>query len=148
MAIALKARRKTANMEVQQQRDAVTTTQLSLKEMHNVVVESALEVHKNMGLGFDEEAYSKALAVEFDLRAIPYESQCEVTLDYKGKVAGTYTLQFVVDNRIVVVLLATDQLGEMDEAKVRRYLKASRLPVGIILDFGRTELEVHSVHRK
>ena len=113
-----------------------------------MVVASALEVHKNMGLGFEEQAYSKALAVEFDLRAIPYESHRKVTLDYKGKVAGTYVLQFVVDDRIVVILKADAEIGEMDEAQIRTYLKVSKLPVGIILDFGSTELEIQSVHRK
>lgn len=135
-------------MDVQHPRGADISSDLSLKELQNAVVESALEVHKTMGLGFDERAYAKALAVEFDLRSLPYESQREVTLDYKGKVAGTYTLQFVVANKIVVVLLATDQVGEMDEAQMRRCLKVSRLPMGMILDFGRTELEIESVHRK
>lgn len=148
MKLAFKDRGRITNMEVQQTRDVEATSELSLKELQNAVVESALEVHKTMGLGFDEKAYSKALAVEFDLRSLPYESQREVTLDYKGKVAGTYTLQFVVANKIVVVLLATDHLGDMDEAQVRRYLKVSRLPMGMILDFGRTALEIESVHRK
>ena len=148
MTIALKGRAKTERMEVQQLRDAESASGLSLRELHNAVVESALEVHKTMGLGFEEEAYYKALAVELDLRSVPYESQREISLEYKGKVAGTYKLQFVVDHRMVVVLLATDQLGEMDEAKVRMYLKASKLPVGIILEFGRTEFEIESVYRK
>jgi GxxExxY protein len=135
-------------MEVPQIRDAERCTIMTLKELQNLVVASALEVHKNMGLGFEEEAYSKALAVEFDLRGIPHESQREVTLDYKGSVAGTYTLQFVVDNRIVVVVKADTEIEEMDEAKVRTYLKVSKLPLGIILDFGRSDLEIQSVHRK
>lgn len=135
-------------MQMQQISDGERISAMSLKELHNLVVASALEVHKNMGLGFEEQAYSKALAVEFDLRSTPYESQREVTLKYKGKVAGTYILQFVVDDRIVVILKADAEIGEMDEAQIRTYLKASRLPVGIILDFGSTELEIQSVHRK
>ena len=135
-------------MQVQQKSDAERSSALTLKELQNRIVESALEVHKNMGLGFEEEAYSRALAVEFDLRGIPYESQREITLNYKGSIAGTYTLQFVVDNRIVVVLKVDAQIGEMDAAKVRTYLKVSRLPLGVILDFGQSELEVQSVHRK
>lgn len=135
-------------MQVPHIRDIERCTVMTLKELQNLVVASALEVHKNMGLGFEEEAYSKALAVEFDLRGIPHESEREVTLDYKGSVAGTYTLQFVVDNRIVVVVKADTEIEEMDEAKVRTYLKVSKLPLGVILDFGRSELEVQSVHRK
>ena len=135
-------------MQVQQIRDDERSSAMTLKELHNLVVAAALEVHKNMGLGFEAEAYSKALAVEFDLRNIPYESQREVTLKYKGSVAGTYVLQFVVDNRLVVVLKAESHIEELDEAKIRTYLKVSRLPVGIILDFGSSELEVQSVYRK
>jgi len=134
-------------MEVQQTSDGTQSSVLSLKDLQNLVVESALEVHKNMGLGFEEEAYCKALAVEFDLRSVSYESDREITLNYKGAVAGSYRLQFVVDDRVVVILKADAEIGEMDEAKVRKYLKVSRLPVGMILDFGRSELEVQSVHR-
>jgi len=134
-------------MEVQQTSDGTQSSVLSLKDLQNLVVESALEVHKNMGLGFEEEAYCKALAVEFDLRSVSYESDREITLNYKGSVAGSYRLQFVVDDRVVVILKADAEIGEMDEAKVRKYLKVSRLPVGMILDFGRSELEVQSVHR-
>ena len=135
-------------MHMQQISDGERISAMSLKELHNQVVASALEVHKNMGLGFEEQAYSKALAVELDLRAIPYESHREVTLNYKGKIAGTYLLQFVVDDRMVVALMADGEIGEMDEAQIRTYLKVSKLSVGIILDFGSTELEVQSVHRK
>ncbi len=134
-------------MEVQQTSDGTQASVLSLKDLQNLVVESALEVHKNMGLGFEEEAYCTALAVEFDLRSVSYESDREITLNYKGSVAGSYRLQFVVDDRVVVILKADAEIGEMDEAKVRKYLKVSRLPVGMILDFGRSELEVQSVHR-
>lgn len=148
MKLALRVRGKVATLDVPLTRVAELTSELSLKELQNAVVESALEVHKTMGLGFDKKAYSKALAVEFDLRGLPYGSQREVTLDYKGKIAGTHTLQFVVAHKIVVVLLASDEAGEMDGAQMRRYLKVSRLPMGMILDFGRTELEIESVHRK
>ena len=140
--------KEVTRMQMPQIGDAEKTSAISLKELHNLVVASALEVHKNMGLGFEEQAYSKALAVEFDLRAIPYESHREVTLNYKGKVAGSYILQFVVDDRIVVILKADTEIGEMDEAQIRTYLKVSKLPLGIILDFGSTELEIQSVHRK
>lgn len=146
--LALLRTRNGGGTDMPQMRDAEQCIGMTIKELQNLVVASALEVHKNMGLGFEEEAYSKALAVEFDLRTVPYESQREVTLDYKGSVAGTYVLQFVVDNRIVVVVKADTEIGEMDEAKVRTYLKVSKLPLGIILDFGRSELEVQSVYRK
>ncbi len=120
---------------------------MTLKELQDQILEAALEVHKNMGLGFQESAYSQALAVELDLRKIEYERKKDIKLSYKGSVAGEYTLEFVVSDKIIVMVKAGEPIDDMDESKMRSFLKATKLSLGMILDFGKDTLELKNVTR-
>jgi GxxExxY protein len=122
-------------------------TNMTLKELQDQILEAALEVHKNMGLGFQESAYSQALAVELDLRKINYERKKNIKLSYKGSVAGEYILEFVVKDKIIVMVKAGEPIDDTDESKMRSFLKATKLSLGMILDFGKETLEVRNVTR-
>lgn len=121
--------------------------EMSLKELQEQILEAALEVHKNMGLGFQEAAYSQALAYEFDLRKIEYERKKNIKLSYKGSVAGEYDLEFVVKNSIIVMIKAGEPASESDETKMKSFLKATKLALGMVINFGKESLEVKNVHR-
>lgn len=124
-----------------------TEKEMSLKELQEQILEAALEVHKNMGLGFQESAYSQALAYEFDLRKIEYERKKNIKLSYKGSVAGEYDLEFVVKNSIIVMIKAGEPVNESDETKMKSFLKTTKLPLGMVINFGKESLEVKNVHR-
>jgi GxxExxY protein len=120
---------------------------MTLMELQEQILEAALEVHKNMGLGFQESAYSQALAVELDLRKVDYERKKNIKLSYKGSVAGEYNLEFVVNGKIIVVVKAGEPINDADESKMVSFLKATKLPLGMILDFGKETLEIKNVTR-
>jgi GxxExxY protein len=120
---------------------------MTLKELQDQILGAALEVHKNMGLGFQKSAYSQALAVELDLRKIDYERKKSIKLSYKGSVAGEYTLEFVVSGKIIAMVKADEPISDADESKMRSFLKATKLPLGMILDFGKETLEIKNVTR-
>jgi len=120
---------------------------MSVKELQDQIVEAALEVHKNMGLGFPESAYTQALAYEFDLRKIDYERKKTIKLSYKGSVAGEYTLEFVVKNSIIVMIQAGEPINETDESKMKSFLKATKLNLGMLIDFGKEVLEIKNITR-
>jgi len=128
-------------------RSADSVQGMSVKELQDQILEAALEVHKNMGLGFPESAYSKALAYEFDLRKIDYEKNKNIKLSYKGSVAGEYTLEFVVSEKIIVMIKAGQPINESDESKMKSFLKATKLNLGMIMDFGKDTVEIRNVVR-
>jgi GxxExxY protein len=125
----------------------VKEKEMSLKELQEQILEAALEVHKNMGLGFQESAYSQALAYEFDLRKIEYERKKNIKLSYKGSVAGEYDLEFVVKNSIIVMIKAGEPMNESDVTKMKGFLKATKLPLGMLINFGKESLEVKNINR-
>jgi GxxExxY protein len=127
--------------------ELTTETKTSLNDLQSQVVDSALEVHKNMGLGFGRTEYGRALAHEFGLRNIPFESHKNIKLSYKGSVAGEYNLDFVVGKTLVVMISTGEHLTDMDESKLRSILKSIRLKKGLIANFSKDILEIKTIKR-
>ena len=120
---------------------------MNITDAERQIVEAALEVHKNLGLGFTEPAYKQALAYELELRKIPYERQKKVKVSYKGNVADEATLDLVVGDTVIVEVRAQEPLSAADETKMKSYLKATKMGMGVLVDFGRDNLEIRSVNR-
>jgi GxxExxY protein len=117
------------------------------REIQTKVMDVALEVHKNMGLGFGREEYGRAMAHEFGLENILFERDKEILLSYKGSVAGEYILDFIVENAVAVAVLSNDHLTDMDESKLKSILKATGLKMGLIINFSKDILEIRTVER-
>ena len=115
--------------------------QLLHSEITGPVIGAAMEVHKILGPGFLESVYDEAFAIELDLRNIQYERQRSIDIFYKGKLAKHFVCDFVIENVVVVELKALSQLSDVEKAQILNYLKATRLPVGLLLNFGTKSLE-------
>ena len=115
--------------------------QLLHSEITGPVIGAAMEVHKILGPGFLESVYDEAFAIELDLRNIHYERQCSIDIFYKRKLAKYFVCDFIIENVVVVELKALSQLGDVEKAQTLNYLKATRLPVGLLLNFGTRSLE-------
>lgn len=94
-----------------------------------------MEVHRTLGAGFLESVYEKALAIELNLRGIPFEQQAPVSLNYKGRPVGKAKLDLLVGNRLVVELKAVEDFHPVHQAQVINYLKASGLELGLLINF-------------
>jgi GxxExxY protein len=105
------------------------------------IIGAAMEVHTNLGCGFLESVYEEALAVEFGLRNIPYVRQKSIDVFYKGNCAKQFVCDFLVDSRVLVELKAVRQLTAVEEAQVLNYIKATKLELGLLINFGATSLK-------
>ena len=98
---------------------------------------AAIEVQKKLGPGFLEAVYQEALEIEFGLRGIPFASQKNLTVRYKGVVLRKeYCADFVCYGKIIVELKALSKLSGTDEAQLINYLRATGLEVGVLINFG------------
>lgn len=104
------------------------------------VIGAAMEVHKELGIGYPEKVYHAAFERELSLRGIPFISQQSIPVMYKGAVIAEYFLDLVVDNKIVVELKALSSLVPEHRSQVITYLKASKLPLGLLFNFGEQSL--------
>ena len=106
------------------------------------IVGAAMEVSNHLGCGFLEAVYQEALEIEFIERLIPYEPQKRITISYKNRVLNKeYMADFLCYDRIIVEIKAIKAITEIEEAQLLNYLKATNLPLGLIINFGSKKLE-------
>jgi GxxExxY protein len=99
------------------------------------VIDAALEVHRCLGPGFAEAVYERALSIELEMRGIAFEQQFPVPISYKGYTVGESRLDLLVAHRLVVELKAAEQLAPIHTAQLLSYLRATRCPLGLLLNF-------------
>lgn len=96
---------------------------------------AAIEVHKELGPGLDEILYEQALCVELSIRGIPYERQVPYDVFYKGTNIGKKRIDMLVDGNLLLELKAVDELAAKHEAQLISYLKITKLPLGLLMNF-------------
>jgi GxxExxY protein len=107
----------------------------NIDEWARQAIGAAIEVHRHLGPGYLESVYETALAVEFELRFIPFERQKSVGLTYKGHAVGENRLDFLIGESLLVELKAVEALAPIHQAQVISYLKALHLPLGLLINF-------------
>ena len=106
------------------------------------IIGCAMEVHKELGCGFLENVYQAALGEEFGIQEILYKSQPVVQIFYKSKPLNkTYQPDFVCYDEVIVEIKAISGLTGLEEAQLINYLKATKLKVGLLINFGAKSLE-------
>jgi len=106
------------------------------------IIGAAMEVHRQLGCGFLEAVYQKALALELSARDVPFRSEVDLPVYYKGqKLDVSYRADFVSFDTIVVELKALAKLTGVEESQLINYLKATGLETGLLVNFGAKSLE-------
>lgn len=109
----------------------------------HAIIGAAIEVHRELGCGFLEAVYQEALEIELNLRGIPNQREVKVPVYYKQCLLESFYLaDFCCFDRILVELKAASQLTGVDESQLLNYLKGTRLRRGLLLNFGRSTLEI------
>lgn len=101
-----------------------------------------MEVHNELGPGFLEAVYQEALELEFQMQQVQYKRETQLQLQYKGQPLNkTYKPDFFCFNKIIVELKASSALTSDDLAQGLNYLKAAKVQIGLLLNFGKERLE-------
>ncbi len=117
--------------------------ELKYKDITEKIIGAAFEVHKFLGNGFQEVIYQRALAYEMSLSGLSFAREIEQDIYYKDlpEPIGTRRADFVVEEKVLVELKALVQLEDVHLAQVLNYLRAYRLEVGLLINFGAKSLE-------
>jgi GxxExxY protein len=113
-------------------------------DITKTIIGAAYEVHKFLGNGFQEVIYQRALAYEMTRAGLVFAREIEQNLYYKDlpEPIGTRRADFVVEEKVLVEIKAVVQLDDVHIAQVLNYLKAYRLEVGLLINFGAKSVEV------
>ena len=101
----------------------------------HAVIGAAIEAHRHLGPGFLESVYEEALCLELADRKIPFERQKEISVIYKERAIGRQRIDLLVGEALVVELNAVEALADIHEAQLISYLKATGLPLGLLINF-------------
>ncbi|QNO13447.1 GxxExxY protein [Alkalicella caledoniensis] len=110
------------------------------QELTSQIIKCAYEVHKTLGHGFYESIYHNALIKELEKRRIPHISEAKLDVYYKGESVGFYFADIFVDEKVIVEIKAVSKLSQDHKQQVLNYLKASKTDVGLIFNFGESDL--------
>jgi GxxExxY protein len=106
------------------------------------VVDAAIKVHSLLGPGLLEDAYEACLAYELRKRGVAVKTQVELPVVYdEVRIDLGYRIDMLVENAVLVELKAVGKLLPIHTAQILSYLKLSRRPVGLLLNF-------HVLHMK
>ena len=113
------------------------------KDLTQGIIGAAMEVHRELGSGFLEYVYEEALCYELKFREVSFERQKELDIYYKDLlIPRKYRPDLIVENKVIVEIKATSGLTEVEEAQLLNYLKATKMRVGLLLNFGKKSMEV------
>ncbi|PIP13279.1 MAG: GxxExxY protein [bacterium (Candidatus Stahlbacteria) CG23_combo_of_CG06-09_8_20_14_all_40_9] len=112
------------------------------EELTYKIVGIGMKIHRELGPGFLEAVYEEAMIIELQKAGIIFKNQVELDVYYRGeKLNKKYRADFIIDDKVLVELKGTHGLTETDEAQMINYLKATKLQVGLMLNFGKSSLE-------
>ncbi|MDH4130091.1 MAG: GxxExxY protein [Spirochaetota bacterium] len=111
------------------------------KELSYKIIGLAIEVHKILGYGFLEKVYENSLMKLFDRERITAFQQVAVPVYFEGEIVGDFYADILVENQIILELKAVNTINDAHRAQVINYLKATKLKLGILINFGKCRLE-------
>jgi GxxExxY protein len=107
-------------------------------EISKVIVDAAIEVHREMGgPGLLEDIYEEAMGEELRLRGMEVERQRPVRLEYKGRILSKpLRLDMKVGGLVLVDNKAVSEWHPVFEAQMLTYLRLTGLKLGLVINFG------------
>jgi GxxExxY protein len=108
----------------------------------------AMKVHNTLGNGFQEVIYQRCLAIELERAGLSFAREVEQDIFYDSIHVGTRRADFIVENDIVVELKALINLEDVHLAQAKNYLVAYDKPIGLLINFGSTSLQIKKVFNK
>jgi len=111
------------------------------KDLSYKIVGLAMQVYNKLGYGFLEKVYENALMVLLRREGIKAEQQTPGTVYFEGQAVGDYYADILVEDKIILELKSVEEIINAHRSQVLNYLKATRLPLAIILNFGKNGLE-------
>ena len=117
--------------------------EMKYKEVTEKIIGASFEVHKFLGNGFQEVIYQRALSYEFRKTGLDFAREIEQDIFYKDleEPIGTRRADFVVAGKVLVELKAITALEDVHLAQALNYLKAYKLDIGLLINFGSKSLE-------
>ena len=110
-------------------------------EITKAVIGCAFEVINELGSGFFESVYEKAMLVALQQKGLSVQAQHPIRVVFRQKCVGEFIADHLVEQRVIVELKAVKAIAPEHQAQIINYLNATGIEVGLLINFGRPKLE-------
>lgn len=107
------------------------------KDLTSEIIKRFYLVYNELGYGFLEKVYEKAMKYELQKSGLLVERQKPISVYYETELVGEYYADLLVENKVIIELKAAETICEEHENQLINYLKATEVEVGLLLNFGK-----------
>jgi len=116
-------------------------SKLQQAEVTEKIIGAAFAVYSQLGYGFLESVYQKAMQVDLHQAGLKCEMECPIKVKYRNVIVGDFRADLLVDDAVIVELKTAKNYSAEDEPQLLNELKATGIKVGLLINFGRTKVE-------
>lgn len=109
---------------------------LLYKKITDDILKVYYDIYNQLGYGFLEKVYQNAMFFELKSKGYKVEAQKPIKVYFKNQLVGEYNADLLVDDKIIIELKACEVLMNVHVAQLMNYLKATKIEVGLLLNFG------------
>ena len=118
---------------------------LELDELTGKIIACNYTVSNNLGCGFLEKVYENALVLELKNAELVISQQHSIHVNYKNAIVGEYVADILVNHQVILELKAVSALMPEHQAQCMNYLKATKLSVCLLINFGKPKVEIKRI---
>ena len=118
-------------------------------DLTRIIIGCAFDVLNELGPGFLESVYEKAMAIAVSEAGLRVRTQAPIEVLFRGQVVGEFYADLLIDDKVIVELKAVPSpLAPIHEAQLINYLNATGVQVGLLMNFGQPKLQYRRLTRR
>lgn len=108
-----------------------------MKKISEEIIDSTIKIHKNLGPGLLESVYQNCLFYELNKKGIPTEKEVILSVAYEDMIFESgFRADVIVDKKVIIEIKSTEKIQPVHKAQTLTYLKLSKLPLALLINFG------------
>ena len=114
-------------------------------ELSYKIVGCAFETYNEIGAGHKEKVFQRAFGICLGNAGLQVKEQLPYPVEFKESIVGKNFFDFLINNQIVVEIKTSDRFTKAHFEQLQNYLIVSKLKLGILVSFGRSEVKFKRV---
>ena len=120
---------------------------MKYEDITHIIIGCAYKVFNQLGYGFLESVYKKAMIIELMKDSLKVEAEKQLTVYYDNQIVGDFYVDLFIENEIIVELKSVKNLTKEHEVQLVNYLNGLRKDIGLLINFGPSGVEVRRKYR-
>lgn len=117
-----------------------------INQLTHKIIGCSMEVHNQLGNGFQEIIYHRALAIELKLNYINFQNEFDMPIYYKGIKIGSRRVDFLINENLMIEIKAVIHLENAHKTQAINYCECYKVPHGLLINFGSQSLQFHRIY--